>query len=1218
MSKLEQKGPDLASAVISLPWVKDGIDETERVAVQELINIAILFEKDSTIDLMNKLWIEDGIDDLEAQVIGKIRVFGEHREGELVIRMSFLDTIEGDDLETLSILTEFTDWSDNTLQAVLDARWVEDGLRGNEVEMLNILGELANGGGEEVMQIINMSFLDTMGDVPVDTVAVLVDLATGQSELFRALASKPWVKDGFNRDETLLLKLLENLANRKEAASAWITMVASGSSPTFLEKHSLASQYDANNSGAIEHSEALRAAADHLEEKLNMEEAMEIIALYGFSESLMPAPSLVELARASTWYLQGVEEVSESRAIKALDEIDGSNPELAKVMSLWPWIFDEDMVQAESLLVELILELSNEDNKLLWNVARLPWLSDGFTRWEESIVLDLWFLYKFKDQETASVLWSLPWIVDGIIDREADGISTIREIVSEHSELAKDLLNFGWLHDNLSKAEEIALLSIREMARNNLSFARKVLREPFMGPPFLQRDEYALQALYLWSNPRFDQDSSMLAQLGRQSWYNDGLNDMEAALLHTINYTREDFGQALIETHHVESASASLPWSGDLELTVVRHTPFPPEDITLETLEEGVRIIEEFVGAPLPVSDVILLLVEPEFWDLPSRGQHHQVIFGPGNKPDVYSRSIMQIGIVASTAPVTTLYHEIGHFYTSSGPAWLVEGSANFLEAYVIAETGGINLEERLAYLESSNNCDKENIWQHVNDYEAGLCSYELGEKFFLGMYEALGPEVVAAAMRDLQPAALFVVGPDEDQIYNAFLSNTPPEKEEAFMAVYRRYHGGPVVDRALPKTVELLALREVYAATNGGNWSYNENWLGSAPLGAWRGVKTDRLGSVVGIRLFGNALTGEIPPELGDLSNLVELELSDNQLSGEIAPELGNLTNLENLYLSNNQLSGEIPAELGMLATLKVLSLGQNQLSGEIPAELGELTGLETLYLGYNQLSGEIPAELGNLANLAWLDLRSNRLSGEIPASLGNPANLGGLLLWNNEINGKIPLELGKLTNLRLLDLGINQLSGKIPKEFGNLTNLEVLTLHENQLSGEMPEELGNLANLNRLNLGGNQLSGTIPAELGSLTNLTSLSLGGNQLSGAIPAELGNLANLNWLNLGGNQLSGTIPAELGSLTNLNWLALGGNRLSGTIPVELGGLTNLKYLKLQDNNLSGKIPSELSNLTNLEQLLLGNNQFTGCIPEGLRSIPDNDFYRVDLPFCGSP
>ena len=54
------------------------------------------------------------------------------------------------------------------------------------------------------------------------------------------------------------------------------------------------------------------------------------------------------------------------------------------------------------------------------------------------------------------------------------------------------------------------------------------------------------------------------------------------------------------------------------------------------------------------------------------------------------------------------------------------------------------------------------------------------------------------------------------------------------------------------------------------------------------------RVGSV----LDQNDLSGEIPPELGDLANLKSLNLEYNELSGEIPPELGDLANLKSLWL--------------------------------------------------------------------------------------------------------------------------------------------------------------------------------------------------------------------------------------------------------------------------------------------------------------------------------
>ena len=138
-------------------------------------------------------------------------------------------------------------------------------------------------------------------------------------------------------------------------------------------------------------------------------------------------------------------------------------------------------------------------------------------------------------------------------------------------------------------------------------------------------------------------------------------------------------------------------------------------------------------------------------------------------------------------------------------------------------------------------------------------------------------------------------------------------------------------------------------------------------------------------LKLYQSQLTGEIPPEIGNLTNLIWLSLSNNPLTGSIPSEIGNLTNLTNLRLFNNQLTGEIPPEIGNLTNLIFLELDHNQLTGEIPSEIGNLTNLTTLWLWDNQLTGEIPSEIGNLTNLIGLQLSNNQLTGEIPESICN-----------------------------------------------------------------------------------------------------------------------------------------------------------------------------------------------------------------------------------------
>ena len=62
---------------------------------------------------------------------------------------------------------------------------------------------------------------------------------------------------------------------------------------------------------------------------------------------------------------------------------------------------------------------------------------------------------------------------------------------------------------------------------------------------------------------------------------------------------------------------------------------------------------------------------------------------------------------------------------------------------------------------------------------------------------------------------------------------------------------------------------------------------------------------------MYHNWLSGEIPPELGNLSNLWELYLDDNDLSGEVPRELTNLTRLEVMYISGNRLTGCYSADM-------------------------------------------------------------------------------------------------------------------------------------------------------------------------------------------------------------------------------------------------------------------------------------------------------------------
>ena len=424
--------------------------------------------------------------------------------------------------------------------------------------------------------------------------------------------------------------------------------------------------------------------------------------------------------------------------------------------------------------------------------------------------------------------------------------------------------------------------------------------------------------------------------------------------------------------------------------------------------------------------------------------------------------------------------------------------------------------------------------------------------------------------------------------------------------------------------------LSAFYTATGGDQWIDNSNWdITRVPtedeLTTWNGVAVSD-GWLIALDLNKNNLTGQLPPEIGNFSQLAELWMFRNSLMGPIPPAIGNLRQLQVFIVENNDFTGPIPSEIGNLQELQILDLGRNSLSGPIPPAIGNLSNLQELWLrgnsltgpipskiwslkqlrslalGQNPLGGTIPSEVGNLQQMRYLDIRSASLTGPLPTELGSLQRLGVLYLSHNVLTGSIPSELGNLEHLYNLNLSYNDLTGQIPPELTGLRQLLWLNLASNDLTGSISPQLGNLGELLTLALSHNQLTGPIPPELGNLSKLQKLHLSYNTLTGPIPPQLGNLSQLESLYLSDNTLTGPIPSQLGDLSQLKSLDLSGNTLTESIPPQLGNLSQLESLHLSVNTLTGPIPSQLGNLSQLESLDLSENTLTGSIPPEFGSL----------------
>ncbi|MBL7796049.1 MAG: hypothetical protein JNJ90_06040 [Saprospiraceae bacterium] len=191
-------------------------------------------------------------------------------------------------------------------------------------------------------------------------------------------------------------------------------------------------------------------------------------------------------------------------------------------------------------------------------------------------------------------------------------------------------------------------------------------------------------------------------------------------------------------------------------------------------------------------------------------------------------------------------------------------------------------------------------------------------------------------------------------------------------------------------------ALMALYNSTDGANWFNNTGWIDGAAgtdcnVDEWYGVTCDPPGSgrVVSLVLNNNNLSGPLPNEIGNLTELSGIDFQGNQITGSIPSSIGNLTKMEYLNLGGNLLSGSIPSSIGNLTNLKFLFMGSNQLSGMLPATMGNLANLQFMQFSSNQLSGPIPGSLGSLNNLTFIDLAFNHLSGCFDPNLANFCNV-------------------------------------------------------------------------------------------------------------------------------------------------------------------------------------------------------------------------------------
>ena len=174
---LEQRDPQLASSIKGLAWTRDGVDETEAEAVQDLLYIAAT-SRPVAAAIVSLDWVQDGMSGVEA---GAIRWLNNVRSAQV-------------------------------LASVVGLNWMQDGITGLEVRVAEQISYLSNSDAEQALRVIGMQFLELVDPSDLSAASALASLAAFRPEAFETVMSHPTVKDGITDELVPLVATLNGVA----------------------------------------------------------------------------------------------------------------------------------------------------------------------------------------------------------------------------------------------------------------------------------------------------------------------------------------------------------------------------------------------------------------------------------------------------------------------------------------------------------------------------------------------------------------------------------------------------------------------------------------------------------------------------------------------------------------------------------------------------------------------------------------------------------------------------------------------------------------------------------------------------------------------------------------------------------------------------------------------------------------------------------------------
>ncbi len=750
------------------------------------------------------------------------------------------DDVTSPESEFIANLSEFTETVGShhadAVDTIASYDWVQDGIATDEPDSLLRYGPLFEAAGEEdgdVLQII-LEYewvADNLLSAETRYVGRLASLLNASSaddaDEIRTMVSYRWLAGSINPLEYVLLNEFTDLLRVEETEGA---------------------EYRQDILGF-----------DWLSDEVTTEEIAGFQLLSNSVEYLLPdRPDALDSLLAYEWLQDDVrgDEVSSTRALgRVIGHYGVDTDDFIGALVARPWLLDGVQENEDRLLDEYNDYLSYErlpDTTVPSRLATYPWLDDGIADIELRFINSAMnFHREFSPiaPETANAIIQNSGLDPDSLEDDMVALGYFRWVVAVSDsvydgDLTHNILSLPLLFDGVSRIEgwwlhDYATL-LAELNGEEQDFARSILQRPWVLDGISGEErEWTHQyhrllnqsqpdarqiALRLASHARFHDsidhfDASLIGRLARtgllqtpeiegQDWFLDGFSDEDLILLMAYDDARgrsPNQFQDLLQEIHIADRTIELPLSGQVDLYVVRHSEFPQDDPILDLMEQMSIYLEEFMGVSFPLDIALILMIEPSVED--GRSPRYAITAS-------YGSHIIMVPPRHNRDAHLAVFHEMAHLYWGShtgAPGWWIEGAAGFLPDYTRHQLGQEDIEIRRQNLlsDTRRECWNQGIpnitvfyrLQRTDPLRArdrNICTYALGEIFFVEMYLLLGRDATSAAMRQLYVDARDSgwLDPITDQrIYNAFRANTPDDKFDEFRKLFLRLHGGANVD---------------------------------------------------------------------------------------------------------------------------------------------------------------------------------------------------------------------------------------------------------------------------------------------------------------------------------------------------------------------------------------------------------------------------------------